>query len=58
MAVLHLGLREIRAIFNTAIGWMVLCAFLLINGVFWEIYLQNYVAQKAQLVLGVYWVFV
>ena len=54
MAVRHLGLREIRAIFNTAIGWMVLCAFLLINGVFWEIYLQNYVAQKAQLVFDPY----
>ena len=50
MAILHIGFRELKAIFNTAIAWMVLCAFLLVNGVFWEIYLQNYVAQKAQLV--------
>ena len=54
MATLYIAWRELRSIFNTAIGWMVLCGFLLVNGVFWEIYLTNYVAQKAQLVFDPY----
>jgi len=54
VAVFHIGLRELRAMFNTVIAWMVLCAFLLMNGVFWEIYLTNYVMQKSQLVFDPY----
>ena len=46
--------RELRSIFHTAIGWLVLTAFLLITGVFWVILVDTYVTQSNDLVHNPY----
>jgi ABC-2 type transport system permease protein len=52
--VLHIAWRELRAMFTTAIGWLVLCGWLLITGLFWVLMVQNYVSQSEDLVFNPY----
>jgi ABC-2 type transport system permease protein len=40
--VLWIAMRELRAIFSTVLGWMVLTGFLLITGVFWTFGVDDY----------------
>lgn len=54
MTVLHIAARELKATFSTAIGWLVLTAFLLITGVFWVIMVDAYVTQSHDLVHNPY----
>ena len=46
--------RELSAIFNTAIGWMVMAGFLLITGVFWASAMDFYAMQSQDLVSNPY----
>lgn len=54
MAILHIAWRELRALFSTAIGWMVLCGFLSITGVLWFIWLAEYADQQAKMAFNPY----
>ena len=54
MSVLWIAKRELSSIFSTAVGWLVLTAFLLIAGVFWVILVDSYVTQSADLVYNPY----
>lgn len=54
MNVLFIALRELRATFHSAIGWLVLCGFVLITGVFWVAMVNNYVMQANNLVFNPY----
>lgn len=54
MNALHIAWRELRATFTTAIGWMVLCGWLLISGLFWVLMVQNYVVESQNLVFNPY----
>lgn len=45
--VFHIALRELRSTFTTAVGWLVLCAWLLVTGVLWTGSVEQYV-QYAQ----------
>lgn len=54
MKVIWIAHRELRSIFNTAVGWLVLTAFLLITGVFWVIMVDTYVTQSNDLVHNPY----
>lgn len=42
MSVLTIAGRELRAIFNTTIGWLVLAGFLLLTGLFWAMMVTIY----------------
>lgn len=50
MKVLHIAWREFRGLFSTPIGWLVLCGYLLLTGVFWTYMVENYVLQSQDLV--------
>ncbi|MBT3221037.1 MAG: ABC transporter permease subunit [Proteobacteria bacterium] len=52
MNVIHIAFRELRAIFNTVVGWLILCGFLLITGVFWIALVENYVRESNNLVFN------
>jgi ABC-2 type transport system permease protein len=52
--VLHIAWRELRASFTTATGWLVLCGWLLISGLFWVLMVQTYVVQSQDLVFDPY----
>jgi len=54
MKILFIAGRELRATFNTAIGWLVLCGYLLITGLFWVAMIGNYVSQANDLVHNPY----
>ena len=54
MNVFHIAWRELRATFTTAVGWLVLCGWLLITGLFWVLMVQNYVSQSEDLVFNPY----
>ena len=54
MTVFWIARRELRSIFGTAVGWLVLTAFLLITGVFWVIMVDTYVTQSNDLVHNPY----
>jgi len=54
MNVLHIAAREFRATFGNPVGWLVLCAFLLLTGVFWYAQLDFYVTESANLVFNPY----
>lgn len=54
MTIAWIANRELRSIFHTAVGWLVLTAFLLITGVFWVIMVDAYVAQSNDLVHNPY----
>jgi ABC-2 type transport system permease protein len=48
--VLHIASRELRSMFSTPVGWLVLCGYLLLTGVFWTYMVENYVLQSQDLV--------
>lgn len=54
MNVLHIAMRELRSTFSSAIGWLVLCGWLLVTGLFWISMVQNYVVQSQDLVFNPY----
>jgi ABC-2 type transport system permease protein len=54
MNVLHIAWRELRAIFHTPVGWLVLCGYLFVTGVFWVYMVENYVLQSQDLVYNPY----
>lgn len=54
MSVFWIASRELKAAFSTTVGWLVLCAFLLITGVFWVISVDSYVAQTSDIVYDPY----
>lgn len=54
MKILVIAGREFRATFHTAIGWLVLCGYLLITGLFWVAMIGNYVSQANDLVHNPY----
>lgn len=54
MAVLTIAGRELRATFNTTIGWLVLAAFLLLNGVFFLLWLDYFARASAEFSGGAY----
>lgn len=54
MNVLHIAWRELRATFTTAVGWLVLCGWLLLTGVMWILLVLNYVQQSSDLVFNPY----
>lgn len=54
MKVIHIALREFKSIFSTTMGWLVLCGFLFVTGVFWVIMLEGYVVQSTDYILNPY----
>lgn len=54
MNVLHIAMRELRSTFSSAIGWLVLCGWLMVTGLFWIFMVQNYVVQSQDLVFNPY----
>lgn len=42
MSTLYIAGRELRAIFGTAVGWLVLAGFLFLAGIFWNASLSSY----------------
>lgn len=49
MTLFAIAGRELRSIFNTAVGWLVLAGFLAMTGVFWSSMVSFYVMQSADL---------
>lgn len=54
MKVFWIAQRELKAMFATAIGWMVLTAFLLVTGVFWFLSVISYVEASTDVVYDPY----
>lgn len=54
MAVLTIASRELRALFNSTIGWLVLTAFLLLNGLFFLLWLDYFASASSQFSGGAY----
>lgn len=54
MSVLTIAHRELRALFSTTVGWMVLCGFLLLSGMFWLAMVMNYVTESQNVVFNPY----
>ena len=54
MNVLHIAGRELRSTFSTTVGWLVLCGFLLLTGVFWSAGIGMYITESANLVYNPY----
>jgi ABC-2 type transport system permease protein len=54
MNVLHIAVRELKSAFSSAVGWLVLCGWLLVTGLFWISMVQNYVVQSQDLVFNPY----
>ncbi len=54
MNVVHIAGRELRATFSNAVGWLVLCGFLLLTGYFWITQLDLFVTESANLVFNPY----
>jgi len=54
MNVLHIAWRELRAIFHTSVGWLVLAGWLFVTGVFWVFMVQSYVLQSQDVVFNPY----
>jgi len=54
MNVLHIAWRELRSIFHTPVGWLVLGGYLFVTGVFWVYMVENYVLQSQDLVYNPY----
>jgi ABC-2 type transport system permease protein len=54
MNILHIAGRELRYIFNTTIGWLVLAGFLVISGIFWAPMVSFYVAQAQDMLANPY----
>lgn len=54
MAVFTIASRELRAIFHTTIGWLVLAGFLFLNGIFFMVFLDFYAQASADFMGGAY----
>lgn len=54
MNVVTIASRELRAIFATTIGWMVLCGFLLVTGILWVASVNLYVSESQGAVFNPY----
>ena len=54
MPVLTIAGRELRAMFTSTVGWLVLTAFLLLNGVFFLLWLDYFASASAQFSGGAY----
>lgn len=54
MNVLTIAWRELRSTFTTAVGWLVLCGWLFLTGLFWVLMVQNYVMQGQQVAFDPY----
>ncbi len=54
MNVIHIAVRELRATFNTTLGWLVLAGFLFISGFFWASSVSVYVISASDLVANPY----
>lgn len=54
MNVLTIASRELRSNFTTAVGWLVLCGWLFLTGLFWVLMVQNYVLQGQQVAFDPY----
>ncbi len=52
--MLHIAGRELRSTFSTTVGWLVLCGFLLLTGVFWTSQVGYYITESANLVYNPY----
>ena len=48
--MLHIAVQEVRAIFSTAVGWLVLAGFSLLAGFFWFWTLGEYIRYSQQVV--------
>lgn len=54
MSALHIAWREVRALYATPIGWLVLCGWLLLSGLFWFTMVEGFVMQSRDLVYNPY----
>jgi ABC-2 type transport system permease protein len=54
MNVLHIAARELRATYTTAVGWLVLCGWLLVTGMFWISALYSYVLASQEVMFDPY----
>ncbi len=54
MNALAIAGRELRGIFNTTIGWLVLAGFLLLTGVFWSSMVSYYALESADVIANPY----
>ncbi|HHO51530.1 MAG TPA: hypothetical protein ENK18_11795 [Deltaproteobacteria bacterium] len=54
MKVLYIAGRELRAAFTTTVGWIVLCGWLEITGLFWVLLVSNYAMESQNLVFNPY----
>lgn len=54
MSTFTIAWREVRALFATPIGWLVLCGWLLLSGLFWVSMVEGYVLQSRDLVYNPY----
>ena len=54
MNILHIARREVGSTFSSAVGWLVLCGWLLITGAFWIVAVMSYVVQSQDLVFNPY----
>lgn len=54
MLVFTIAARELRSIFTTTIGWLVMAGFLAMNGLFWSLMVSNYVMQSTDVLANPY----
>jgi ABC-2 type transport system permease protein len=54
MNIFHIALREVRAILGTPTGWLVICGFLSLTGVFWYLHVMRYVSLGTDVVANPY----
>lgn len=54
MNVLTIAVRELRSMFATPVGWLVLCAWLLLTGLFWVLHVTTYVMQGQEMAFDPY----
>lgn len=54
MSVLVIAQREVKALFSTTIGWVVLCGYVLLAGMFWLAMVVNYVQESQNVVFNPY----
>ena len=54
MKIYLIAQRELRSAFTTTMGWLVLCAWLFLTGLFWFLMVSNYVFESQNLVYNPY----
>ena len=54
MNVLHIAWRELRATFSSPVGWLVLCGYLFVTGVFWTFMVENFVVETQDMMYNPY----